>query len=307
MQYVRQEITSFLTTNLTDTYADWDVATTYTIEADTALTNASIVRYGSYYWRSLVSDNIGFNPEEYENKKWMKWEVSNKYAMLDLSAQSKSTFAGNMTCTFALTKYTDMIGVGYYTADTILIEVLDASDVVLWSYEVPSIIYDGIYDWYTWTYPEYTEEKNRAIMLKIPSALGNKCRVTFNAWSGSLYTDCGFLIAGSAVDMGQTLSDINFKFTSYATKEVDAFGTLKITKRAVQDIVDFETIIDKYTFSNNKRKIKEIYNDIVMFVVDERVDSEFENLITLGVIQDATPILTEFDKIVVSYSIMEAI
>ena len=307
MQYVKQEITSFLSTNLTDTYSDWSAATTYTVEADNALTNASVARYGSYYWRSLVSDSTGFNPEEYENKKWMKWEVSNKYAMLDLSAQSKSTYAGNMTVTFAITKYTDTIGVGYYTADTILVEVLDASDLVLWSYEVPSTIYEGIYDWYTWTYPEYAEEKDRAVMVKFPPALGAKCRVTFNAWAGTPYTDCGFLVAGSAVDMGQTLCYVNFKFTSYSTKEIDAFGTLKIMKRAVQDIVDFETIIERGTFSNNKRKIKEIYNDIVMFVVDERTESEFENLITLGVIQDASPILTNFNKTIVSYSIMEAI
>ena len=307
MQYVKQEITSFLSTNLTDTYSDWSDATTYTIEDDDALTNASVARYGSYYWRSLISGNRGFNPEEHENTKWMKWEVSNRFAMLDLSAQSKSTNAGNMTCTFALTKSTDTIGVGYYDADTILIEVLDDLDAVLWSYEVPSTIYEGIDSWWTWTYPPYEHESYRAIMVKIPPALGAKCKITFNKSSDSTVTDCGFLIAGAAVDMGCTLSDVNFKFTSYATKEVDSFGTLKIIKRAVQDIVDFQTIIDNGTLSSNKRKIKEIYNDIVMFVVDESADSKYENLITLGVIQDAFPVLTEFDKTIVSYSIMEAI
>ena len=307
MQYVKQEIVNFLSTNLTDTYNDWVSTTTYTVEADTALTNASVVRYGAYYWRSLVTNNIGFNPKEYENTKWMKWAVSNKYAMLDLAAQTESTYAGDLTCTFAIAKGTDTIGIGYYDADTILVEVLDDLNAVLWSYETPTTIYEGVDSWWTWTYPLYEYESNRATMIKIPSSVGTKCRVTFNKSVEAAVTSCGFLIAGSAVDMGVTLSDVKFKFTSYAVKEIDSFGTLTITKRAIQDIVDFNTIIDNGVFSSNNRKIKEIYNDIVMFVVDESVDSRYENLITLGVIQDAFPVLTEYNRTIVSYSIMEAI
>ena len=308
MKYVKQEILEFTDTNLTDKYNEWNGATTYVLEIDeTLLTSASMVRYGSYYYRSLTDDNVGFNPVEYEYIKWMKYEVSNKFAMLDLSAQSKSIYEGDMTVTFALTKSTDTIGVGYYTADTIHIELLDSLDDMVWEYTTDSTLYDGIVDWWTWMYPEFNNDLDRGVAITIPNGIADKCRVTFNKWSGDTNTDCGFLTAGEAVYMGKTSSSVNFKFTSYATKDIDDFGTLKIVKRAVQDVVDFDTQIDRALFVSNKRKIKSVYNDIIMFIVDDQEDSEFENLLTLGVIQDVVPLLTEFDKSTISWSILESI
>lgn len=307
MQYVKQQITSFLTSNLTQLYPDYNPTTTYVLESGTP-TSASIVRYGAYYWRSLTNGNVGFNPEEYENIKWIKWQTSNAFAMLDVSALSKSIKTGDdMIVSFALTKSTDTIGIGYYEADTILIEVLNASDVVMWDYEVPSTIFDGVEDWWTWTYPSYVYETDKNIMIKIPSALGTKCRVTFTKPADEAQASCGFLVAGEAVDMGTTLSRVSFSVKSYAVKSYDDFGTLSIIKRAVQDVVDFETLIDKGTFVSKKRKIKEVYNDIIMFIVDENESSTLENLITLGVIQDAKPVIDEFNKSIITWSIVEAI
>lgn len=307
MQYVKQQITSFLTTNLTQDYLDYDPETTYILETGT-LTDDSIVRFGAHYWRSLTNGNLGFPPDEYENKKWIKWQVSNTYAMLDVSALSKSVkTAGDIVVTFSLLPDTDTIGVGYYEADTVLVEVLSAADAVLWSYEVPSTIYEGIDSWWTWTYPPYEYELDRSIMIKIPAALGAKARVTFSLSADASQTACGFLVAGEAVDMGITLGKVGFGFNSYAVKKFDDFGTLSILKRAVQDVVDFETMIDRGTFVSKKRKIKEVYNDILMFILDESETSRFENLITLGVIQDAKPVIDEYDKSIISWSVIEAI
>ena len=45
MQYVKQELTEYVSTNLTDIYNDWSPTTTYILEVDDEnLTNASIVR-----------------------------------------------------------------------------------------------------------------------------------------------------------------------------------------------------------------------------------------------------------------------
>ena len=48
MQYIKQELTEFTWTNLTDSYPDWSPTTTYTVEPDNALTSASVARYDSY-------------------------------------------------------------------------------------------------------------------------------------------------------------------------------------------------------------------------------------------------------------------
>ena len=65
MYYIKQELTEFTSTNLTDTYSDWSPTTTYIVEPDNALTSASIARFGAYYYRSVTSTNLNFNPETY--------------------------------------------------------------------------------------------------------------------------------------------------------------------------------------------------------------------------------------------------
>ena len=46
----------------------------------------AIVRYGNYYYRTLINGNTEYNPEEYLGTKWVRYGVSNKFAMLDLLA-----------------------------------------------------------------------------------------------------------------------------------------------------------------------------------------------------------------------------
>ena len=304
MEYVSQQITAFTATNLTDTYDDYNPATTYTFETGTP-TNASVCRVGTYYYRSLINGNIGNEPTANEDVKWIKWGVSNKHAMLDFSAQSKSTFAGDLYVIFKQNQIRTL-GIGNYEAETITIEILDASGNVLWSYETDSSVNENVIDYWSYIYEDYGYQVDRAFKIDLP-LVGDRVKVTFNKSSESTIASCGFLVGGLAVNMGETLTNIDFSFNSYAIKEFDDFGKLTITKRAVQDLVDFETAIDTNEIVNLKREIKKIYNDIIMFVLDESETSNYENLITLGTIQDASVILTEFDKTIISYSIIEAV
>ena len=304
MQYVNQQITSFLATNLTDTYNDYNPSTTYTFETGTP-TNASVARYGSYYYRSLVNGNIGNTPTDSENIKWLKWEVSNKYAMLDLSAQSKSRFAGDMYVEF-LQGQMRTLGIGNYEAEYITIEIKDSIGAVLWTYDTYSTLNENVTDYYSYIYEDYGYEVDRAFKINLP-LVGYKIKVTFHKSTEATDTACGFLVGGVAVDMGRTLSDVDFKFTSYAVKEFDDFGSLTIVKRAVQDLVDFETVVKNNLMVTLRREIKKVYNDIVMFIVDESEESIYENLITLGTIQDASVVISEFEDTIMTFSIIEAV
>ena len=107
--------------------------------------------------------------------------------------------------------------------------------------------------------------------------------------------------------MGCTLYGVNFNFNSYAVKDFDDFGSLTIIKRGVQDVVDFQAVIPSDELQTLRREIKKIYNDIVMFILDEKEASMYENLLTLGTIQNASVLLDNDDKTTISYSIIEAI
>ena len=305
MEYVKQQILEFTDTNLVDTYPVWAEGTTYSFEA-TAPTSASIVRYGAWYYRSVANGNVGNNPEDTEGTWWVKYGVSNKFAMLDLKAQSFSTFDGDMTCTFTKGNI-NTLGFGNYTALSITVDILDIDGItVLDTQTTSNTYYDHIEDWYTFTQVGEADIGDRATRVKLPN-IGSFIKVTFNIASEFTYTSCGYMIGGEAVYMGDTIDGVNFSFASYASKETDTWGNLNIVKRAVQDLVDFETIIDSNRASSFKRKVKSVYNDIIMFIVDDTDESIFENILVLGVIQDAGVVFGNSEKTVLNFSVMESI
>lgn len=307
MYYIKQELTEFTSTNLTDTYSDWSPTTTYIVEPDNALTNASIARYGSYYYRSVTSANLDFNPETYSNIKWVKHSVSNKYAMLDMSSNSKSVVVGgDLTVTF-LQNQSSILGIGNYEADYITIEILAPDGVtILWTYDTPSNINANVYDYYDYIYEPYNLDQDFTTKVNLPLQ-GRYVRMTFHKLPLTGNSACGYLIVGNPVYIGMSLMGVKFGYNSLTTKEISSFGNLDIKKSFIQDIVDFETVIASTYLPRMRRELKKIYDEIVLFVIDERDVSEYENLMTLGVIQDASVVLENNVESVISFSLVEAL
>ena len=307
MQYIKQELTEFTSTNLTDSYPDWSPTTTYIVEPDNALTSASIARYGSYYYRSVTSANLNFNPNTYSDIKWVKHSVSNKYAMLDMSSNSKSVVVGgDLTVTF-LQNQSSILGIGNYEADYITIEILAPDGVtILWTYNTPSNINANVYDYYDYIYEPYNLDQDFTTKVNLPLQ-GRYVRMTFHRLPLTDNSACGYLIVGNPVYIGMSLMGVKFGYNSLTTKEISSFGNLDIKKSFIQDIVDFETVIASTYLPRMRRELKKIYDEIVLFVIDERDVSEYENLMTLGVIQDASVVLENNVESVISFSLVEAL
>ena len=307
MYYVKQELTEFTSTNLTDIYPEWSDLITYIVEPDNALTNASVARYGSYYYRSVTSTNLNFNPSTYADIKWVKHAVSNKYAMLDMSSNSKSVFeGGDLTVTF-LQNQASIVGIGNYEADHITIEILAPDGVtILWTYDTPSNINANVYDYYDYIYEPYNLDQDFTTKVNLPIQ-GRYVRLTFHKLLVTNRSACGYLIVGNPVDMGMSLMQPKFGYNSLTTKDISTFGNLDIKKSFVQDVVDFETVIASTYLPRMRRELKKIYDEIVLFIIDERDVSEYENLMTLGVIQDASVVLENNVESVISFSVVEAL
>jgi phosphoribosylamine--glycine ligase len=86
-------------------------------------------------------------------------------------------------------------------------------------------------------------------------------------------------------------------------------GTLEKTeiKWIPTDLVDFETVISSSYLPRMRRELKKIYDEIVLFIVDERDISPYENLMTLGVIQDASVLLENNVESMMTFSVLEAV
>ncbi len=306
MQYVAQQLTGFTATNIVEEYADYDPLEPYILET-TTLSNASVVRYGNYYYRSLTNNNIGFNPELYLNIKWIILKPSNVYSMLDLQGQTRTVVnASSFYVEFDTPTLADTIGFGYLDCSKLTIEQFDGLGNII--PELTQIIEnsanENVSDYYTYIYSTYTYNKNRAELIKISPA-GSKIRITFEHITNVI--SIGYLVVGEAINMGTSQYGVKFGYNSYAKKDFDEYGRLKIQKRAVQNVLDFETDVNAENVVYVKNKTAEIYNDVVMFVVDESSDSVYENMITLGVIQNADLVIAYPTFSTMSWSIVEAI
>lgn len=301
MQVLQQRINDFTYSNLTETVAVWSPTTPYAV--------GEKARLGAYIYESVTANNLKNNPSLTDNVRWLKVGVSNKYSMLDLRANTKGVTTGGNTVVEFTQNYIDTLAIGNYEASTLLIEVLDGVTVI-WTYETPSTIDDNVYDWWDWTYEDYGYETNRALMVKLgANAIDFTVRVTFkyDAALDMTQTGCGYLVGGIALDMGKTEYGVGFKFNSFATKEFDVDGSFSVVKRAVQDLVDFNTevLVTEKSLPKTKREIKEFYDDVVVFIVDENEDSQYENMLTLGTVQDASIVLNNGVLFNIAWSVVE--
>lgn len=432
MEYLEQGIDSFIFSSLTDEFSEWVDTTTYIREFDAEnLTDASTVRYGNYYFRSITDDNLNNNPEETLGVHWVRWDVSNKYAMIDLRATTASTSIGGsnvvLNSTFdtatdwsfgagwyygtgviynngftpvgpafqdvglveniryeysielsavtsgsvyvayhdgtdyvqvselldsvgvytgsfsvndtaltnvyimpvstgfigEVTEFTlndsgdlvvtfakdiiDTLAIGYYSAETLKIELLDASGDTVWYVEETQSPNEDVEDYYTYIYSLYSLDVDRTKVFKLPIGLGVNLRVTLSVEPTTNIASCGYLIGDAAVDMGETLYGVGFSFESYSSKTTDTFGITTITKRGIQDLVDFETVIDAVAMSSIKRKIKTIYGEVLAFVVDPTEDSKYDNIVTLGTVDNVSVALDNPVQSIIAWSIQEII
>jgi len=308
MIFIKQEISNFITSNLTQEYNDYDSTTTYIYENIDTPSNDSVVRLGGYYWRSLIDSNIGNNPLKTENIKWIKWKPSNAYAMLDQKSLTKSVNIDSDIVVEFIRGKIDSLGFGYLETASIIIEHYDESDNLLpeFTQTIDFSVNETVYDLWSYIYDEYTEELDRGIYVPI-SLAGYKIKVTIKELANANQSSCGFLIGGEAIKMGETLDEVSFSFNSFSTATPDAFGNLDIIKRSVQDLVDFNTIINKGESPLVRRQIKKIYDEIVLFVIDESNDSIFENMLTLGKINNASTVAKVSNKNIIGWSIFESI
>lgn len=304
MKCLKQGITDFTYTNLTESIPAWNSTTTYVFESGTP-TSASLVLYGIYIYRSVTNDNLNYNPEEYLNVKWVKWGISNKYALLDMRSLSKSTYIGDLIVEFNVGFDSDSIVLGNYSAEHIEVECYDGLGNLIYTFTSESTINENVNDYFSYIYSDYGNTVDRALLVNIPPVLTEKVRVTLFAVEGE--SSIGYLVGGASFDMGTTLQSISFGFNSYAVKTFDDFGSLSIEKRNVQDVVDFETVVKLSDMVYYKKKLKSFYNEVVVFVLDESENSIHENLITLGVVESANIVVSNSVESIFSWSIIEAV
>ena len=311
MRIVPQSITleTLISSTVVDDYELWDANAPYS--PSEVLDNSNVALYGEYYYRA-VANSEGAIPPDNEGSKWVKWGVSNKQAMFDLRSTTSSRVENADIVVEFDRGFIDSIVIGNYIADSVKIEVVDKISGQIYDTIIKeSSVNQEVYDQWDYMYVDYSNDTTRGVYFELGRYEGGidttKIRVTIYQDQAENIASCGYLIAGEYIGMGETMSNVNFSFNSYSTKETDTYGIISITKRGIQDLVDFETKIPREESTVTKNKVKKYYDEITAFVLDESETSEFDNMTTLGTVSDVSTVVTSMNKTVLTWSIQETI
>ena len=291
----KQKISN-ITTDLTNLYADYN--------ANTAYISGDKVTYGGFYWQMIPSTSIGMTPSN-NSLYWEKIGVSNRDSIIDLRSTTKSEKTGSFYIEFPIDYTYTYLAIGYYATSNLKVEALDGYGNVVKVYiDETQSINESVFDYYDYIYGNYSLNTNRTRFIPL-THIGKKIKVTFTGDVNIPTPNCGFIQAGDGINLGTTLSKVNFKLNSYSVKKTDNFGVMTIDKRAVQNVMDFETIIDRSEFMQKRNNVKDLYDEFCCFILNESdIKSE---MIGVGVIENVTQLYDENSKSTIGYSIVEAI
>jgi len=210
---------------------------------------------------------------------------------------------------FARSYTSSTIAIGNFATSKIKIEYLDINGNVLPTY-TQTYDYgfnDNVFDYYDYMYEPYSDTVDR--FLKIDTKrYGAKIRVTIARNITLNYAECGFLVYGESISLGKSLDEPTWTPSSYSTRDFGISGRLEIVKRAVQDTISFQTLYDSKDFPSIKRKIKTNIDEIGVFILDESSSSKYENMITLGIMEEpSVTVSTSSTKSQINWRVLEVI
>lgn len=295
MEFVPQSITSYTSPQITPEYSNWSELTSYIV--------GNKVIYGNYIWICSFAGSLNFEPKE-SSPHWTKWGVSNYWSLIDLRSQTLTVVNSDFVVEF------DKIGIetlviGYFKGTSILVEVLDSLDNVVFTESFSNPRREGLPSYLNWIHSKFIDYSSRSKVFYLP-LFGSKVRVAFSKGSYS-NVQVGFMVGGRSTQMGKTIEGVKLGRTSYTIKNTDEFGITTITSRAKRKYHDFETSVNS-DIAMNTLRIVENYEDVVMaFIIDNNPNSKYENIVTLGVYESVEPLATNNDKTVLSWTVIEMI
>lgn len=295
MEFVPQSITSYASPQLTPEYSDWSGATTYIV--------GDKVIYGNYIWICSFAGSLNFEPKE-NSPHWTKWGVSNYWSLIDLRSQTLTVVNSDFIVEFDKVGIETLV-IGYFKGTSILVEVLDSLDNVVFTESFSNPRRDGLPSYLNWIHAIFIDYSSRSKVFYLP-LFGSKVKVTFSKGSYS-NVQVGFMVGGRSTQMGRTLEGVELGTTSYTIMTTDDFGITTITPRAEREFHDFETSIDSKLAKNTLRIIKNYKNVVMAFIIDNNPNSVYENLVTLGVYETGKILATNNDKTIFTWTVVEMI
>jgi len=301
----KQKVLEYESINIITRYPNFDPLINYTF--------GQVVFSGHYYYKNVLNSNLGKNPPDYPTE-WLQWDISNRYAQIDLRATTRTTWdatsALEPTDNALITEFKnnayDIISFGAIVGGSLTVELFDALDQLVWSDTAEIYNRPNSNSWYGYYFDIFTENTEQNFMFRLPPVTDGTVKVTLTM-SGDGEASVAYMIAGNSIFVGNSLYGAQLGLDDNSVVQIDDFGIKHITKRDASEFMDINVSFPSSQINQMKKNTRSIFGDIVLFIGDEAVGSQYSHLQILGYVESYTSVLSDQYLTQGAYSIKEII
>ena len=221
---------ALVSSNVAETdHPAWSAATAY-------VTGARVIHVGTHrVYESAVDGNLGNDPSS-GAVQWLDVGPTNRWAMFAAAAGPRTVRAGGIDVRIALPSAADAVGLVDIEAESVRLRVFDGA----------AAIYDRTLA---------TAGTTVATFFDIPALVGRQIAVTA---TGAGQVAIGKLIAGAAIDLGETASAPSIAITDYSRRQTDDFGVTTVVERPWAKRISVKMRLDATMVDAVQRNLAEI-------------------------------------------------
>lgn len=278
-----------LYTNVTNPYAEWSSATTYSLGQIVAVgtytgsNTISVASSGTY--KSLTNSNLNNNPIT-SPTSWIRLGPTNQFAMFDNVVSSISSGTSDITFVLDSTSV-DSIAVLNAVAGKIAVAVADHSYSQTY---LGNVAYNRItqlsgtesVDWYSYFFFDEETQKTQALYLDIPQVTDGIITVKI---TGTGTVSAGSIISGQIKELGQTQYGVSTGIIDYSRKETDEFGNTSLVVRNYSKRMNAKIFLTNNNLNRVQRLLYSIRATPVLWIGSTDLTFE-EPLVVMGYYKD---------------------
>lgn len=255
-------------------YAAWSSGTTY------ALAARCISATTHRIYESVQAGNTNHDPTTDTGTWWLDVGPTNRWAMFD---------TGVGTATAQATPLTVVIDTGIIDS-LVLLDIAGTSVAVSMTDGAGgATVYNASYDlpdnaillsWSDYFFADI-EPSTTLIVDDLPPYQSGRLTVSIAATTTA---ECGTLVIGRMVDIGQTLAKPTISIADYSRKETDDFGVTDIVERAYAKKIEARFMLPTNRVDYAAKKLAAVRATPVVWLADD--SSVYDSLVAYGFYRD---------------------
>jgi hypothetical protein len=242
-------------------YAEWDVATAYTV-------GNRVILLSTHRIYEAVGSSTGVNPATDDGTNWLNIGATNRWKAFDQKISDPVTQLDSISYTLTDANSTPT-GVALFGLKgvTATVTATDSVEGVVYNQTNSLLDSDEIFDWFSYFFEEITYVST-TLFTGIPPYRGATVSVTVTEDTGET-AQLGQLVFGYLTELGVTTYGTAISIQDFSRKETDAFGNFIVVERAFANLVDFDVRLPTQTAGRVRRILAEYRATPIVYVGNE--------------------------------------